>query len=253
MTIDHSGKTAVVTGAARGIGRAIAMALAENKARVAVLDLEGNLATSTAEAIANAHGVQTWAASMDVSSKEQVASVFAALREQFGTVDILVNNAGVTTNVGTVVELSEERWDRELAINLSGAFYCCRQVLPGMMERQWGRIVNISSVVGAMGGYGQAGYAACKAGLLGLTKTLALEYARQNITANAILPGLVNTAAAAAIPEPLRQRIINTAAMRRMAEPEEIAGVASFLASQAASYMNGSEVYVSGGCELFTF
>lgn len=251
--IDHKGRTAVVTGSARGIGFAIAHALASGGARVAILDVQGDGARESAEKLQSSLKAETWAARLDVSQKSEVAEVFKRLRSEFGSPDILVNNAGITTNVGIVTQMTEESWDREISINLSGAFYCCRQVVPEMIERQWGRIINISSAAGAIGGFGQAAYASSKAGLLGLTKTLALEFARKGITANAVLPGLVNTGAAAAIPENLRERIIATAPVRRMAEPKEIADVVSFVASREASYMNGSEVYVTGGCELFTF
>ncbi len=251
--VNHSNKVAAVTGSARGIGRAIANALAKDGAHVAILDLNKEGAKAAAEAIKKEFHVRTWSAELNVMEKENVVRVFKDLQENFGEIDILVNNAGITTNVHSIVEMSMENWDREISINLSGAFYCTKQVLPSMIQRKWGRIINISSLAGASGGYGQCSYASSKAGLLGLTKTIALECARYNITANAVLPGLVNTDAAAAIPEPLRQRIVNTSPSRRMAEPSEIANVVSFLASQEASYMNGAEVFVTAGAELFTF
>ena len=251
--MNHSNKIAVVTGSARGIGRAIANSLAKDGANVAILDINGQGAKATAEAVKREFNVRTWSAELNVMEKGSAVKVFQELKQKFGQIDILVNNAGITTNVHTIVDMPMENWDKELSINLSGAFYCIKQVLPAMIEKKWGRIVNISSLAGASGGYGQCSYAASKAGLLGLTKTIALECARYNITANAVLPGLVNTDAAAAIPEPLRQRITNTSPSRRMAEPSEIANVVSFLASQEASYMNGAEVFVTAGAELFTF
>ena len=251
--INHHNKTAVITGSARGIGRAIANALAKDGANVAILDINAQGAKATAEAIKKEFNVRTWSAELNVMEKENVLKVFQELDQKFGQSDILVNNAGITTNVHTITEMPMENWDKELSINLSGAFYCIKQVLPSMIKKKWGRIVNISSLAGASGGYGQCSYASSKAGLLGLTKTIALECARYNITANAVLPGLVNTDAAAAIPENLRQRIANTSPGRRMAEPSEIANVVSFLASQEASYMNGAEIFVTAGAELFTF
>jgi len=251
--IDHSGRLAVVTGGARGLGKAIARALAQGKARVALLDINGDGAREAASEIATQTGAATWSHALDVSRKEEVMYVFSRLAEDFGPADILVNNAGITTNVHPIADMPLDDWDREVAINLSGAFYCAKQVLPGMSERGWGRVIDISSLAGAIGGFGQVSYSASKAGLLGLTKTIALEYARKGITANAVLPGLANTAAAAAIPEHLRERIINTVPSRRIAEPEEIASVVSFLASAGASYVNGAEMFVTGGAELFTF
>jgi 3-oxoacyl-[acyl-carrier protein] reductase len=251
--IDHSGKIAAVTGSARGIGRAIAQALAGGGADVAILDINGEGAQATAETIASEHSVRAWAAALDVSDKEAVVRVFQQLNDELGRVDILVNNAAITTNVNTVVKMPMEDWDNELRINLSGAFYCIKQVLPGMVERNWGRIINISSAAGTMGGYGQCSYSASKAGLIGLAKTIALEHARDNITANAVIPGLVNTGAAADIPEKMRERIVKATPIRRMADPEEIANVVSFLVSDGASYMNGAEVSATAGIELFTF
>ena len=251
--IDHSGKVAAVTGSARGIGEAIARGLARSGARVAILDINGEGAERVANELAEASSVQTFASALDVSRKADVVAVFKQLAEKLGSVDILVNNASITTNVNTIEKMPLESWDREISINLSGAFYCVKQVLPSMGEKSWGRVINISSLAGASGGYGQSSYAASKAGLLGLTKTISLEYAKNNITANAVLPGLVNTDAASAIPEKLRQRIINTVPNRRMAEPEEIANVVSFLASEAASYVNGAEIFATAGAELFTF
>ena len=250
---DHSGKIAAVTGSARGIGRAIARAMAAGGAHVAILDINEEGAQATAEALAGEYPVRIWSAGLDISDKEAVVRLFQQLKEEFGPVDILVNNAAITTNVNTIVKMAMEDWDREISVNLSGAFYCAKQVLPGMVERNWGRVINISSGAGAMGGYGQCSYAASKSGLFGLTKTIALEYARCNITANVVIPGLVNTEGAAVIPEQMRQRIINRIPSRRMAEPEEIAHIVSFLASDAASYMNGAEVFATGGTELFTF
>lgn len=249
----HTGKVAVVTGGARGIGLAIAKALAQGGADVALLDINGDGAKQSADTVAKEHSVRAWAAALDISDKNAVVEVFTRLRQELGPVDILVNNAGLVTNVSKIVDMTFASWDFEVGINLSGAFYCVKQALPDMVAHNWGRIVSISSAAGVMGGYGQCAYASCKAGLLGLTKTIALEHARHGITANAVVPGLVNTNAAAMMGEKIRERIIATVPSRRMAEPSEIASVVSFLASQGASYMNGAEVHVTGGCELFTF
>lgn len=253
MKIDHTGRIAAVTGAARGIGRAIAATLAEGGATVALLDLNADGARDSAAAIAAEHGVRTWSAGLDVADSRAVADVFARLAGELGPVDILVNNAGITSTRCKLVDMDAAHWDREIAVNLSGAFYCARQVLPGMVQRQWGRIVSTSSMAGALGSHGACSYAASKSGLFGLTKSIALEYARGNVTANVVLPGLIATDAAAGMPPELRERITRRIPGRRLGQPEEIASLVAFLASEQASYINGAEVMASAGADLFTF
>lgn len=244
------GKIAVVTGGARGIGRAIALALAELGADVAVGDVRDPGAT--AERV-RATGRQGLPVVFDVGDKSAVAEAFKQIAAELGAVDILCNNAGISTNVGTVVAMPEEKWDWEIGVNLSGAFYCAKQVLPGMVQKKWGRIVCTSSLAGVIGGYGQASYAASKAGLLGLVKTLALEHARDGITANAVLPGLIGSDAVKAMPERVTERIKATIPHKTLGEPEDVANVVAFLCTDRARYMNGAEVHVSAGAELFTF
>ena len=247
-----SDKHALITGAARGIGRAIAMTMSREGARVTVADIDEAGAKKAAEEIAKAGG-NSAAVKMDVSDVESVAEAFARAKEGLSAIDILVNNAGITTNVATVIKMAPENWDREIRINLSGAFYCARQALPDMVEKKWGRIINISSGAGTMGGFGQCSYSSSKAGLLGFTKVVALEHAKDNITSNALVLGLIRTEAYAKIREDLRVRIENRIPARRPGDPAEIGEVAAFLASDGASYINGAEINVTAGQELFTF
>ena len=168
--------------------------------------------------------------------------------------DILVNNAAFgIVRAATIVRMDKKDWDRDLAVNLTGAFNCIKAVMPDMAEKQWGRIVNVSSVTGILGGMGQASYAATKAGLLGLTKTVALEGARRNITCNAVVLGVFDGGSFYEVAEEFRERIIKKVAMRRAGNPEELSNVIAFLASEESSYVTGTEIIVSGGIELFTF
>ena len=173
--------------------------------------------------------------------------------EEFGSVDILVNNAGTLDHVGQLGDQRPELWERDLKVNLTGAFNCSQAVWPHMKERGWGRIVNMASVAGTLGGFGQASYSTTKAGLLGLTRTLALEGARHGITCNAIVPGIIGTEAFHFGNPDMNERMIRRTAMRRPGEPQDIANAIAFLCSDLASYITGVGLNVSGGIELFTF
>jgi 3-oxoacyl-[acyl-carrier protein] reductase len=173
--------------------------------------------------------------------------------EELGSVDILVNNAGTLDHVGQLENQIPELWERDLRVNLTGAFNCCRAVWPHMKERGWGRIVNMASVAGTLGGFGQASYATTKAGLLGLTKSLALEGARHGITVNAIVPGIIGTEAFHFGNPQMNERMVKRTALRRHGEPQEIANAVAFLSSDLAAYITGVGLNVSGGIELFTF
>jgi 3-oxoacyl-[acyl-carrier protein] reductase len=245
-------KTALVTGAARGIGKAIALTLVREGADVAVTDINQAGIREVAQEAAKM-GRKSAHVVLDVSDVDSVRNGFAEAKKQLGPMDILVNNAGITTNVATVVRMTEDNWNREVAINLSGVFYCTKQVLPDMVARKWGRIINISSGAGTMGGFGQCSYSASKAGMLGFTKVVALEHAKDNITSNVLVLGLVRTDAYTAIREDMRARIEKRIPLRRPADPAEVAEVVAFLASERASYVNGAEINVSAGMELFTF
>jgi 3-oxoacyl-[acyl-carrier protein] reductase len=275
IEINLSGRVALVTGGSRGLGRADALTLARGGADVVIADIlvesdesdEADRYGPLAQA-ARARGlVQTEATAReieelgrralalkcDVTDADQVASVVSRTAEELGSVDILVNNAGTLDHVGQLESQSPELWERDLRVNLTGAFNCARAVWPHMKERGWGRIVNMASVAGTLGGFGQASYSTTKAGLLGLTKSLALEGARHGITVNAIVPGIIGTEAFHFGNPEMNERMIKRTAMRRAGEPQDIANAIAFLSSDLAAYITGVELNVSGGIELFTF
>jgi 3-oxoacyl-[acyl-carrier protein] reductase len=198
-------------------------------------------------------GRRALALKCDVTDPEQVAAVVERAVSELGTVDILVNNAGTLDHVGQLEDQVPELWERDLRVNLTGAFNCARAVWPHMKERGCGRIVNMASVAGTLGGFGQASYSTTKAGLLGLTKSLALEGARHGITVNAIVPGIIGTEAFHLGNAAMNERMVKRTAMRRPGEPQDIANAIAFLSSDLASYITGVELNVSGGIELFTF
>lgn len=248
----HKGRVAFVTGSARGIGYEIARVLANDGADVVLFDLLDTVAAAAA-ALAAEFGVRSLGIQGSVSDAAAVKAAVARATETLGRVDILVNNAAITTNVDRVIKMDVDLFRRDLEVNLVGAFICAQAVLPGMMAQDWGRIINISSGAADLGGFGQAGYVASKAGLLGLTRTLALEVGRKNITANALKPGLIDAPAADAIRGDMRERIAALIPSRRLGTPQEVAYTVSFLASQRASYINGETIFVSSGQELFVF
>jgi len=275
IEIDLSGRVALVTGASRGLGRADALALARAGADVVVADLlveselseetdrYGPLATvarqsgmvHTEETVEQIRGFgrRALAVRCDVTSREEVDAAVARAVEQLGSVDVLVNNAGTLDHVAQFPDQSPELWDRDLRVNLTGAFNCAQAVWPYMKERGWGRIVNMASVAGTLGGFGQASYSTTKAGILGLTKTLAMEGGRHGITCNAIVPGVIGSEAFHMANAAMNERIVKRTALKRHGEPEEIANTIAFLCSDLASYITGAEITVSGGVELFVF
>jgi 3-oxoacyl-[acyl-carrier protein] reductase len=274
IEIDLSGRVALVTGGSRGLGRADALTLARAGADVVIADIlvesddsaaerYGPLAQAAAaqglvrtEATAGEIvelGRRSLALKCDVTDGAQVEAAVARTVDELGSVDILVNNAGTLDHVGQLEDQSPELWDRDLRVNLTGAFNCARAVWPHMKERGWGRIVNMASVAGTLGGFGQASYSTTKAGLIGLTKTLALEGARHGITANAVVPGIIGTEAFHFGNPAMNERMVKRTALRRAGEPQDIANAIAFLCSDLAGYVTGVELNVSGGIELFTF
>jgi 3-oxoacyl-[acyl-carrier protein] reductase len=274
LEIDLAGRVALVTGGSRGLGRADALTLARAGADVVVADIlvesddsaaadygplaqaavaQGLVQTEQTAGEIEAMGRRALALKCDVTERAQVEEAVARSVEELGSVDILVNNAGTLDHLGQLRDQSPALWERDLRVNLTGAFNCAQAVWPHMRERGWGRVINMASVAGTLGGFGQASYATTKAGLIGLTKTLALEGARHGITANAIVPGIIGTEAFHFGSPDMNERMIRRTAMRRPGDPQDVANAIAFLCSDLASYITGIELNVSGGIELFTF
>jgi 3-oxoacyl-[acyl-carrier protein] reductase len=275
IEIDLSGRVALVTGGSRGLGRADALTLGRAGADVVVADLlveselsedtdrYGALATvarqqgmvHTEETVEEIRGMgrRALAVRCDVTERSEVAVAVARTVAELGSVDILVNNAGTLDHAAQFQHQSPELWERDLQVNLTGAFNCAQAVWPHMRERAWGRVINMASVAGTLGGFGQASYSTTKAGLLGLTRTLAMEGARHGITCNAIVPGVIGTEAFNMANAAMNERIVARTVLKRPGEPQEIANAIAFLCSDLASYITGIELNVSGGVELFVF
>ncbi len=240
-----SEKVAVITGASRGIGRLIAVDLARRGARV-VVSARNVEALDSLVAEITAGGGEALAVAADVAVAADADGLLAAAVQRFGRVDILVNNAGITRD-GLLLRMKEEDWDAVLDTNLKGAFLCTRAAAKVMSKQKYGRIINISSVVGEMGNPGQANYCASKAGLLGLTKSVARELARRNITVNAVTPGFIVTDMTDALPEKARDELVSQIPLGRLGKPEDIAFCVAFLASDQAGYITGQVLGVNGG------
>jgi 3-oxoacyl-[acyl-carrier protein] reductase len=241
-----SNRVAIITGASRGIGRAIALAMARAGADVVVNYASNDRAAAEVADLIKASGRRVLLFKGDVSDPQAADNLVKAAQTEFGKVDILVNNAGINRD-SLILRMKDEDWDAVLSVNLKGAFNCARAASREMVKNQYGRIINISSVVGVAGNVGQANYAAAKAGLLGMTKALAKELCSRNITVNAVAPGFVNTEMTAGLPEKVKDKLLAQIPMKRFGEPEDIAGLVVFLATDAASYITGQTIAADGG------
>jgi 3-oxoacyl-[acyl-carrier protein] reductase len=239
------GRVAFVTGAAQGIGRAIALALAEDGADVALGDLNLEKLEAVAREVEGL-GRKALALHLDVASSDSVQAAVAKVLEAWGKIDILVNNAGITKD-NLVMRMKPQDWDAVLRVNLDGAYHCIRAVLPGMVKQRYGRIVNIASVVAQAGNAGQANYIASKAGLIGLTKAVAMEVGSRNITVNAVAPGFIATAMTEKLPDAVRERMLTLIPLGRMGTDRDVARGVRFLVSEEADYITGHVLNINGG------
>lgn len=245
------GKTALITGAARGIGKAIAMKFAKEGANIAFTDLfideeHGGLAT---EREIQALGVKAKGYASNAADFAQTAEVVAEVQKEFGSIDILINNAGITKD-GLMLKMTEQQWDAVLNVNLKSAFNFIHAVTPIMMHQKGGSIINMSSVVGVHGNAGQCNYAASKAGLIALAKSIGQEIGRRGVRANAIAPGFIDSAMTRALPEEIRKEWVKNIPLRRAGTVDDIANVATFLASDLSSYVTGQVIQVDGGMNM---
>lgn len=240
-----SNRTAFITGASRGIGKACALALAAAGHRVALAARNRELLDTVAVEIRAANG-DAFVVEMDLGSQDSIKEAFAATIKDFGAPAILVNNAGITRD-GLSMRMSRDDWDSVLNTNLSGAFFCCQQAMIPMIKQRWGRIVNIASVVGQMGNAGQANYAAAKAGLIGLTKTLAQEVASRNITVNCVAPGFIETDMTSVLSQEVRDKMLGAIPLKRFGQAADIAAAVRFLTGDDANYITGAVLNVNGG------
>jgi 3-oxoacyl-[acyl-carrier protein] reductase len=238
-------KNAVVTGAARGIGKAIALKLASKGLNVVVSDVLEDELRATAKEL-EALGVKSLPVKTDVSKKDDVVNLIKTTVEEFGSIDFLINNAGITRDCISV-RMTEEEWDIVMNVNLKGTFLCSRFAAKEMMKNRFGRIVNMASISGILGTPGQANYASSKAGVIALTKSFARELGRRNITVNAIAPGFILTEMTEKLPDKVKEEYIADTTLKRAGTPDDIAEVVSFLISPSASYITGTVINVSGG------
>jgi len=246
--VKYNNRTAIITGGARGIGLAIAEVLAAGGANVVLVDVNLEAAQAAAAILAE-QGVQTLALKSDVTSEADVQQMVDIVLDKFGQIDILVNNAGITRD-GLSLRMQEADFDLVIKVNLKGVFLCSKAVAKEMMKKRYGRIINLSSVVGLMGNIGQANYAASKAGIIGLTKTMARELAARSITINAVAPGFIDTEMTQAIPEKNRNAMLTQIPMGRLGSVAEVANVVAFLASDLASYVTGEVIRIDGGMAM---
>ena len=243
-----TGKIAVVTGGAQGIGQAIATTLAQEGSDVVVADLDANRCEETVARVQQL-GRKAMAVSVNVGDWDQVKGMIDRVQKDWERIDILVNNAGITRD-GLLLRMKEEDWQSVLQVNLTGTFFCVKAVLPTMSRQRSGRIVNIASIVGAIGNIGQANYAASKAAVIGLTKTVAREYASRNITVNAVAPGFIDTAMTQDLSAETKEALLNQIPLKRLGQSSDIANAVSFLCSEKAGYVTGHVLHVNGGMHM---
>ncbi len=246
MKTDLKGRVALVTGAARGIGKAIAETLSEAGSDIVIADVIMDTAESTADEIKNMYHNNTFAVNMDVSKFSSVEKAVKRVIERFGKIDILVNNAGVTRDT-LMLRMTPDDWDFVLNINLKGTFICTKVITSYMMKEKYGRIVNISSIIGLIGNAGQANYSASKGGIIALTKSTAKELAVRNITCNAVAPGFIDTEMTKKLPENVQEEYIKLIPMRKYGLPEDVANTVLFLVSDLSTYITGQVIVVDGG------
>lgn len=240
------GKTAIITGSSRGIGKAIAFKLGKMGANIALNGSSASEALNKAEAELKEAGINVIATVGDVRKLEDVEAMFKTVAEAFGKIDILVNNAGITRDK-LILRMSESDWDDVLDINLKGAFLCTKVASKIMMKQKYGKIINISSVIGVIGNPSQTNYAASKAGLIGLTKATAKELASRGINCNAVAPGLIATEMTDILPENVKENYINSIPQKRYGTPEDVANAVGFLVSEEANYITGQVIHIDGG------
>jgi 3-oxoacyl-[acyl-carrier protein] reductase len=239
------GKVAIVTGAAQGIGRAIAEALAAAGANIAVADLDPARSKETMAAVEKL-GTKAMNVKVNVADAGDTRAMAEQVAKELGKIDILVNNAGITRD-GLLLRMKEEDWNLVIQVNLNGTFNCTKAVLQSMTKQRYGRIVNIASIVGAMGNVGQANYAASKAAVIGFTKTVAREYASRNVTVNAVAPGFIDTAMTQGLPADVKEALQKQIPLGRLGTPADIAAAVRFLVSEEAAYITGHVLHVNGG------
>jgi 3-oxoacyl-[acyl-carrier protein] reductase len=245
-------KLAVITGAAKGLGREDALVLAREGADIVVVDLDKKGCEKTAHDVTKM-GRKSLAFAVDITDKVSVENVAKKVKDELGGSHILVNNAATLDNLAQIEKMDDKLWQRDLSVNLTGSYYCTKSFFPQMKEKNWGRIINMASVAGTLGGFGQASYSATKAGILGFTKSIALEGARFGITCNAVVGGIFDTEMTRSMSEDMKQRVLRRIPMRKFGDPEDIARAIAFLVSEKAKYITGVALNVTGGLELFTF